>query len=132
MTLPTWRMRDSGTPSRRRFASASGLGVSSRSARASVTSRLISSGIPRSKERSPASTCAVRTPSFEATSVAAIVEFTSPTTTSQSGRKARRTGSKRRRISAVCAAWLPEPTSRLSSGAAIPSSSKKTCDIASS
>jgi hypothetical protein len=86
----------------------------------------------RSKERSPASTWAVRIPSLAATSVAAIVEFTSPTTTSQSGRKPSNTGSKRSMISAVCAAWLPEPTSRLSSGAAIPSSSKNTCDIASS
>ena len=52
----------------------------------SVTSRLISSGIPRSNERSPASTCATGIPSFTAASVQAIVEFTSPTTTAAAGR----------------------------------------------
>ncbi len=93
-----------------------GLGVSSRSASASVTRRLISSGIVRSNERRPASTWATRTPSFAATRVQAIVEFTSPTTTSQSGAKACSTGSKRSITCAVWAAWLPEPTSRFSSG----------------
>ena len=132
MTLPTWRIRSGGIPSRRRFSSASGLGVRRRSASASVTSRLISSGMVRSNERSPASTWATRAPSFEATSVQAMVEFTSPTTTTQSGAKAVSTGSNRIMIWAVCPAWLPEPTSRLSSGGAISSSSKNTCDMASS
>ena len=48
---------------------------------ASVTSRLISSGIVRSKLRNPASRCATGSKSFFATSAAAAVEFTSPTTT---------------------------------------------------
>ena len=52
----------------------------------SVTMRLISSGIVRSKLRRPASTCATRMPSLAATSAPASVEFTSPTTTTRSGR----------------------------------------------
>ncbi len=40
----------------------------------------------RSKLRSPASTCATGIPSFAATSAAATVEFTSPGTTTRSGR----------------------------------------------
>ena len=40
--------------------------------------RLTSSGIPRSNERSPASTCATGTPALAAASVAASVEFVSP------------------------------------------------------
>jgi hypothetical protein len=62
----------------RSVASASRDGVSSSSASRSVTRRLISSGMVRSPLRSPASTCAVRTPSFAATTLAASVEFTSP------------------------------------------------------
>ena len=50
----------------------------------SVRMRLISSGIVRSKLRSPASTCATRTPSLAATSAQAIVELTSPTTSTRS------------------------------------------------
>ncbi len=57
MMLPTSSMRSAGIPSFRRFSSPSGDGVKSRSAITSVTMRLISSGIVRSKLRSPASTC---------------------------------------------------------------------------
>ncbi len=78
---------------RSRFSSASRDGVSSRSASRSVTMRLISSGIVRSRLRRPASTCAIGITSFAATSDAAIVEFTSPTTTTRSGRSARQTSS---------------------------------------
>ena len=48
--------------------------------------RLISSGMLRSKLRSPASTCATGRPIFTAVSAAASVELTSPTTTTMSGR----------------------------------------------
>ena len=67
-----------------------------------------------------------------ATIAVAIVEFTSPYTTSQSGRCSSSTGSKRSMMRAVCCAWLPEPTSRFTSGAGIPRSRKKPADIASS
>ena len=50
------RIFSGGTPSRARFSSASREVVNSRSAKASVTRRLTSSGIVRSKLRSPAST----------------------------------------------------------------------------
>ena len=52
--------------------------MKSSSATESVTTRLISSGIVRSKLRSPASMWPTGIMSFEATSAAAIVEFTSP------------------------------------------------------
>jgi hypothetical protein len=45
------------------------------------------------------------------------VEFTSPTTSTADGRYWSSSGSKRRMISAVCTAWVPEPTSRFRSGA---------------
>ena len=52
----------------------------------SVRTRLISSGMVRSKLRRPASTWATGMPSFTAVIVAATVEFTSPTTTTADGR----------------------------------------------
>ena len=54
--------------------------VYSRSAIWSVSTRLISSGIARSKLRRPASTCTTGTPFLTATSAQARVELTSPTT----------------------------------------------------
>ncbi len=54
--------------------------VKSRSVRWSVATRLISSGIVRSKERSPASTCATFTPSLLATNAQASVELSFPST----------------------------------------------------
>jgi hypothetical protein len=77
MTLPTNTILPSDLPSLRNCASASRDGVGGRSANLSVTRRLISSGIVRSKLHSPASTCAIRVPSFAAKSAAAV-EFTSP------------------------------------------------------
>ena len=53
---------------------------------ASVTMRLISSGIVQSPERMPASTCATGTCSFCAAMAQAIVELTSPTTRHSSAR----------------------------------------------
>ena len=86
MMLPTRVIRTAGTPSAIRLASASGDGVHSTSATASVATRLISSGMARSRERSPASRWTVLMPSFTPVSAQARVELTSPTTTSQSGR----------------------------------------------
>ena len=93
MMLPTRSILDGATPSRARLASASGDGVHNRSATESVTIRLISSGIVRSKLRSPASRCATGRTNFLATIAAAMVEFTSPTTTTQSGRADKHTPS---------------------------------------
>ena len=93
MMLPTRVIRVAGMPSAMRFASASGDGVHNTSASTSVTSRLSSSGIRRSRLRSPASRCTVRMPSLVPTIAHAAVELTSPTTTSQSGRSASATGS---------------------------------------
>ncbi len=53
-----------------------------------------------------------------------MVLFTSPTTSTASGRCRSTTGSKAFMISAVCTAWLAEPTSRLMSGRGMPSCSK--------
>ena len=86
MTLPTRTIRSAGDAfAQRGSRSASALGVNNRSESRSVSTRLISSGIVRSQLRSPASTCATRTPSLPATSAQARVELTSPTTTTQSG-----------------------------------------------
>ncbi len=85
MMLPTRSMRSAGTPSRRRCSSASGDGVHSRSQIASVTSRLISSGMRRSPLRRPASRCTTGIHSLAPTIAQAAVELTSPTTTIQSG-----------------------------------------------
>ena len=59
----------------------------------------------------------------------ATVELTSPTTTTRSGRSARRTFSNATMIFAVCSACDPDPTSRCRSGAGIPSYRKKMSDM---
>ena len=59
----------------------------------SRVTRLCSSGIALSKLRRPASTCATFTLCFFATCAQAIVEFTSPTTSTRSGRSFNSTGS---------------------------------------
>ena len=74
-----------GTPSRARFSSAEGSVVKSQWETESVRTRLISSGMSRSLERRPASTWATGMCNFTAARVAAIVEFTSPTTRTTSG-----------------------------------------------
>jgi len=66
-------------PSAERFSLALGSVVKRRSAMWSVSTRLNSSGMVRSKDRSPASTWATLTPSFAAVSAQATAEFTSPT-----------------------------------------------------
>ena len=76
--LPTTAMRASGTPSASRLTRPLSSVTSRRSAIASVTRRLISSGMVRSKLRRPASICTSGTFSFAATSAQATVELTSP------------------------------------------------------
>jgi len=129
ITFPTRWICSCGTPSAFRFKSPSSEGVNSRSDRRSVTIRLISSGMVRSKERSPASTWPTGTSNLAQTKAAATVELTSPYTSTRSGFRSRMTGSKLRMISAVCQAWLPEPTSRLTSGSGISSCEKNTSDM---
>ena len=53
MTLPTKKQRDSGTPSAARFSMPAGSETNSRSLIASVSLRLISSGMSSSRERRP-------------------------------------------------------------------------------
>ena len=65
-------------PSAARLATAVGVGANSQLERWSETTRLTSSGIRRSKERSPASTWATGTVSLAATRAPASVEFVSP------------------------------------------------------
>ena len=79
---------------------------------ASVNSRLISSGIVRSKLRRPASTWATFTPSFTAASAQPTVLLTSPNTTKPSGLFLSKCSSYRSRMRAVCAPCDPDPTSR--------------------
>ena len=95
MTLPTKWMLLGRTPSRAGCRAPSGAVVNSRSLSASVTMRLISSGIVRSKLRSPASTWATRHAQLRRDQAQASVELTSPTTTTRSGRSSTTTGSKR-------------------------------------
>ena len=73
-------------PSAARFWIASAEVQSRRLATRSVSTRLISSGIDQSPERRPDSTWTMGTPSLAAASAAAIVELTSPATTSAAGR----------------------------------------------
>ncbi len=94
--------------------------------------RFVSSGIERSNERSPASTCADGTPSFAATRLAASVLLTSPYTTTRAGGSATHSRSSPTIAAAVCSAWVPEPTPRFTSGAGISRSRKNTSDIRSS
>ena len=98
-----------------------------------MRTRFTSSGIDQSLLRRPASTCAIPHPvctfSLAATRAQASVEFTSPTTTSQSGRVSSSTGSKACMIRAVWSACDPEPTPRWKSGSGMPRASKNEADI---
>ena len=80
------RQRSSPIPSRAGSPSPPASAGSSSSAMWSVTTRLTSSGIERSKLRSPDSTWATAIPSLAAHSAAASVELTSPGTRTRSGR----------------------------------------------
>ena len=130
IVFPTSWIASAWQPSASRCPRASGEWVNSRSDTWSVSTRLISSGIDRSKDRSPASTCPIATPSLHATSAAARVELTSPGTSIRSGSNSSITGSRPSMTRAVWAACVPEPTLSMRSGAPTPSSSKKTSDIA--
>ena len=68
MMFPTNCTLAGSTPSRRRFSTPEGSETNSRSESASVTMRLISSGIVRSKLRRPASTCTTGISSLAAAS----------------------------------------------------------------
>ena len=94
-------------PSRWRFVIASSEWASRMSLRWSVSTRLCSSGIARSKLRRPASMWAIGTPSFTAASAAASVELTSPATTQRSISRSSRTRSTPTRAFAVCSACVP-------------------------
>ena len=96
-----------------------------------MTRRLISSGIVSSKLRS-ASTWAMGICSLAATRPAATVEFTSPYTTTRPGGCSVKSCSRPVMAAAVCWAWLPEPTPRLTSGSGRPSWTKNTSDRRSS
>ena len=92
----------------------------------STSIRFRSSGIERSNERSPASTCATGT--WPAASAPASVEFVSPYTSTQSGRS-------RSTARAICGRIASASAVRRSSryaGSESPSSSKKTADISAS
>ena len=78
MMLPTSSTLSAATPSRARCSLPSCDGVQSTSEIASVTIRLISSGIVRSPLRKPASRCATGISSFAPTSAQASVEILSP------------------------------------------------------
>src|SRR6185503_2443864 len=129
MTWPTWKMRSQALPSRTRLSTAAGSVTKKKSEIESVTMRLISSGIARSRLRSPASTCATGMPAFLATMAQASVELTSPTTITRSARRLRQCASKASMIFAVCSACEPLPASKQTSGRGSPSSSKKTSFI---
>ncbi len=119
-------------PSATRLSTASSDGVKRKSESWSVTMRLISSGMLRSRLLRPDSTCPTGIIRFAAASAQATVEFTSPATSTSLGGDTSRSASKRSRIRAVWMAWLAEPTSRFTSGSGRPSSSKKTRDMAAS
>ena len=95
-----------------------------------MTTRLSSSGIDQSPERSPDSMWATGTRSFAAASAAAIVELTSPATRTSSAGFAFSSASTPINTPAVCSAWVPEPTPRLASGSRIPRRSMKPPDSA--
>ena len=105
------------------------LGVNSHPAIASTATRFTSSGIDRSNERSPASTCPTGIPHFAATSAQATVELTSPTTSTASTSVDESHSSNATITPAVWTAWLPDPTPRLATGSGMPSDSKKLSDI---
>ena len=114
------------TPSRMRLSTASGECMKRNSESASVTTRLISSGIVRSKLRSPASIWPTGISSFAAARLAPSVELTSPGTSTTSGptRAAPARGAPSRARSARRAS--PSRPRACESGRRMPSSSKKT------
>ena len=74
--------------------------------------RFTSSGMFRSNERRPASTCAQGMRSFAQSMAHAMVEFTSPATTTRSGFSRKQTVSNPVITLAVCSACEPDPIPR--------------------
>ena len=139
IVLPTKWIFSSGIPSRRRFSSPLPSVTNKRSETWSVSTRLISSGMLRSKERRPASTCATsgrKRPGplgiLAVTRAEARVELTSPTTITMSGFSRSTTSSNFFIISAVWHACDPEPTPRWTFGVGRSRSRKKEPDMESS
>lgn len=118
-----------GRPFSADFSTASVSVVNKMSEMASRQRRVTSSGMDISRKRSPASTCASRRARFSAVRAQATVEFTSPTTMTQSGCSFRQAGSNAIVMWAVCSLCNPEPTSRLMSGSGMPGSPKKSSDM---
>ena len=86
-------------------------------------------GIRRSWLRNPASRWITRIHNLAPTSAQAAVEFTSPTTTIQSGLGSRQTLSYAIMTPPVCSACVPLPTPRSKSGKGIERSRKNAADI---
>ena len=80
------------------------MGVYRRLESRSVKTLFISSGMVQSLDRRPASTCATGMPCLAATSAHAIVEFTSPNTTTQRASNFGRRDSNLIMIVPVCTA----------------------------
>ena len=78
ITSPVINIFSSETPSRFRWSAAIRVGGNNSVETASVTTRLISSGIVRLKDLKPASTCISGKVNLDATSAPASVEFVSP------------------------------------------------------
>ncbi len=117
--LPTTWIRSSGTRSASRFARAWAVGQKWRSVTTAVITRFASSGNGRRRSwlRSPASTCATRTPRWKEASAQTSAVVVSPWTTVQSGWKAESTRSKpaKARLASWFSAWSGRITSRSSS-----------------
>ena len=97
-----------------------------------MSTRLRSSGIVRSNERIPASTCTTGTPASAAASAPASVELVSPYTSTASGRSCASSGSSAPSIRASCEMLDPPAIPNSRSGRASPSSRKKTAESESS
>ncbi len=124
------RITPARTPSAERFATAASVGANSSVDTWSVRTRLVSSGIARSKDRRPASTWATGMSSLAAASAPARVELVSPYTITIDGLVSTSTCSIASSILPVCAPWDAEPICRLTSGAGMFRPSKNAADIA--
>ncbi len=89
MVLPVTCTAAAGVPARSRCSALPAVAAQCTSATAPITNRLISSGIARSCERSPASTCTTGMPRWWAACAPALAELVSPCTTTASGRSER-------------------------------------------
>jgi hypothetical protein len=126
--FPVTAIRSPGIPSSRRFLRACSVGARQRSARWSTAIRLCSSGMFRSKLRSPASTWASGISSALAASAPPSAVFVSPWTTTAAGRRSTKHSSSRSTRSAICCPRVRPPTASITSGGSRCSSSKKICE----